>query len=111
MIFRSVGIQLPQSLLENDIGSFVVTSQIICLGDGIKPKSLPCVPADRGGHAKGGKRQKAAIRRRWRMNKPHCRYMSPLVLDFSNRGSGTWSAEQDEEKIQAFCCSLAFYFN
>ncbi|KAG8407872.1 hypothetical protein J3458_020182 [Metarhizium acridum] len=87
MIFRSIGIKLPQSLLGYEIGTFVVTSPIICLGDGVNTRKLTLRTSGSRRVFKGGQKTESGYT--WTLANGqaslpvHYRYMSPLVLEFS----------------------------
>ena len=87
MIFRSVGMKLEESLLGYDIGSFVISSPIVCTGDGINTRKLTLRTAGSQRTIKAGDKSEGdytwTLDEKQAMLPVHYRYMSPLVLEFA----------------------------
>ncbi|TLD35154.1 C2 domain protein [Venturia nashicola] len=86
MIFRSIGMKLDKSLLGYEIGSFVFSSPIACIGK-FNTRKLTLRTAGSTRTIKGG--EKAEGGHTWLLDDKqsvlpvHHRYMSPLVLEFA----------------------------
>lgn len=86
MIFRSIGMQLEKSLLGYEIGSFVLSSPIVCTGK-FNTRKLTLRTAGSTRTIKGGEKSEGG--HTWTLDKKqsllpvHYRYMSPLVLEFA----------------------------
>ena len=87
MIFRSIGMTLEKSLLGYEIGSFAISSPIVCTGTGINTRKLTLRTAGSQRSIKGGEKSEAGCT--WKLDEKqsllpvHYRYMSPLVLEFA----------------------------
>ncbi|KAG0647595.1 Meiotically up-regulated [Hyphodiscus hymeniophilus] len=87
MIFRSIGMKLEESLLGYDIGSFAISSPIVCTGDGINTRKLTLRTAGSQRTIKGGEKSEGGYT--WNLDEKqsllpvHYRYMSPLVLELA----------------------------
>ena len=87
MIFRSIGMRLEESLLGYDIGTFVVSSPIVCTGEGINARKLTLRTAGSQRSIKGGEKSDGGYI--WKLDDKqsmlpvHYRYMSPLVFEFA----------------------------
>lgn len=87
MIFRSIGMQLEKSLLGYDIGSFAISSPIVCTGKGINTRKLTLRTAGSQRTIQGGETSEGG--HTWKLEDKqsllpvHYRYMSPLVLEFA----------------------------
>ena len=87
MIFRSIGMKLEESLLGYDIGSFAISSPIVCTGDSINTRKLTLRTSGSQRVIKGGEKSEGGCT--WKLDNKqsllpvHYRYMSPLVLEFA----------------------------
>ena len=87
MIFRSIGMKLEEHLLGYDIGTFVLSSPIVCTGDGINTRKLSLRTSGSQRVIKGGEKDEGGYT--WKLDEKqsmlpiHYRYMSPLVLEFT----------------------------
>jgi hypothetical protein len=88
MIFRSIGMKLDESLLGYDIGTFVISSPIVCTGDDINTRKLTLRTSGSHRVVKGGEKSEGGYT--WKLDDKqsklpvHYRYMSPLVLEFAS---------------------------
>ncbi|KAK2595380.1 hypothetical protein QQS21_006916 [Conoideocrella luteorostrata] len=87
MIFRSIGMKLEEPLLGYDVGSFVISSPILCTGDSVNTRKLTLRTSGSHRVIKGGEESQGGYR--WKLDDKqsllpvHHRFMSPIVFEFA----------------------------
>ena len=87
IVFRSISHKLEEPLLGYDVGTFVLSSPIVCTGDGINTRKLTLRTAGAHRVIKGGEKSQGSYT--WKLDEKQCmmpvhyRYRSPLVLEFA----------------------------